>query len=48
MYKKFISSGAFRALVRPNLATGIDFDRGESFNLNADKMVAPKKKRCCK
>jgi len=28
MHKKFISNGAFRNLVRPNLASGIDFERG--------------------
>jgi len=25
MHKKFISSGAFRQLVRPSMASGIDF-----------------------
>ena len=49
MHKKFISNGAFRNLVRPNMASGIDFDRGESFNLNVNKMtIPPKKKGCCK
>lgn len=47
MHKKFISNGAFRNLVRPNLASGIDFQRGVSFNLADNKQTTPKKKGCC-
>lgn len=47
MHKKFISNGAFRNLVRPNLASGIDFERGVSFNLADNKQPATKKKGCC-
>lgn len=46
MHKRFISNGAFRNLVRPNLASGIDFERGVSFNL-AETKQPPKKKGCC-
>lgn len=49
MHKKFVSSGAFRNLVRPTMASGIDFERGPSFSLdNKMTLVPEKKKRCCK
>jgi hypothetical protein len=41
MHKKFISNGAFRQLVRPTMASGVDLDRGQSFNLNDNRMTLP-------
>lgn len=53
MHKKFLSNPGFRYLVRPVMASGFDFDRRESFALNAMKenritVEERKKGGCCK
>ena len=47
MHKKFVSNGAFRQLVRPIMASGIDMEKGQSFNLNSKEVLQQKKKGCC-
>lgn len=47
MYKKYITNGSFRNLVRPVLASGIDINRTQSFDLNHRMSVEPEKKKCC-
>lgn len=47
MHKNFVSNGAFRQLVRPLMASGIDMERGQSFNLNSNQVGLKKKKGCC-
>lgn len=47
MYKKYVTNGSFRNLVRPVMASGIDFNRTESVELNRASLE-PQKKKCCK
>lgn len=47
MYKKYVTNGSFRNLVRPVMASGIDFNRAESVELNRASLE-PQKKKCCK
>lgn len=47
MYKKYIANGSFRNLVRPVLASEIDIERSESFDLSSGMIVEQNKKKCC-
>lgn len=38
MYKKYRSNGSFRNLVRPVLASGLETEKAESFDLNRMSM----------
>lgn len=44
MYKKYITNGSFRNLVRPVTASMLDYSKAESFDLRNE---APEKKKCC-
>ncbi len=40
MYKKYVTNGSFRNLVRPVMASGIDFMKSESFSID-NNMLEP-------
>ena len=46
MYKKYRINSAFKHLVSPVLASGIKYDKAESFNLN--KTMTNQNRSCCK
>lgn len=46
MYKKYVTNGSFRNLVRPVMASIMEPDRAESFDLRKTHLE-PQKKRCC-
>lgn len=46
MYKKYVTNGSFRNLVRPVMASGIDYHKAESVELHRASFE-PEKKKCC-